>query len=294
MKIHHLNCISSCPLGGHLMDGVSPSSLQRGHLCNHTLLIETSRSLILVDTGFGLRDVQDPESRLSGFFLKMLKPEFRESLTAIRQIEALGFQASDVRDIILTHLDFDHAGGLDDFPEARVHMLDAEKRYAEMQKTWLDRQRFRPQQWNFKQNWITYPSASAGENFFGFQKVKVIEDLSEDIALIPLIGHTWGHAGVAIKNGHHWVLNAGDAYFYRDEMDFANPWCTPGLEFYQTMMEKSRPQRLENQQRLRDLKKANSSIDIFCSHDPIEFELRESKRLIQEAPRLSVNPFDLI
>ena len=28
----------------------------------------------------------------------------------------------DVTDIVLTHLDFDHAGGLDDFPAATVHL----------------------------------------------------------------------------------------------------------------------------------------------------------------------------
>ena len=48
-----------------------------------------------------------------------------------------------MRHIVLTHLDFDHAGGLDDFPRAAVHMLAAEHEYAAQQKTWLDRQRFR-------------------------------------------------------------------------------------------------------------------------------------------------------
>ena len=44
----------------------------------------------------------------------------------MRQIQRLGFDPRDVRDIVLTHLDFDHAGGLCDFPEARVHLLGAE------------------------------------------------------------------------------------------------------------------------------------------------------------------------
>src|SRR5438045_5215062 len=40
MRIHHLNCISSCPLGGRLMDGRTRSIVARGQLCNHCLLIE--------------------------------------------------------------------------------------------------------------------------------------------------------------------------------------------------------------------------------------------------------------
>ncbi|MFP5407019.1 MAG: MBL fold metallo-hydrolase, partial [Gammaproteobacteria bacterium] len=115
MRIHHLNCISSCPLGGQLMDGRTRSIVKRGHLTCHCLLVECADSLVLVDTGFGLRDVADPKGRLSGFFLRLLSPEFREEMTAARQVERLGFKVSDVQHIVLTHLDFDHAGGLDDF-----------------------------------------------------------------------------------------------------------------------------------------------------------------------------------
>lgn len=138
MRVHHLNCISSCPLGGRLMDGRTPSVLKRGELCCHCLLIETNNELVLVDTGFGLRDVADPKSRLSTFFMALLSPDFRDEMTAVRQIEQLGFQAADVRHILLTHLDFDHAGGLDDFPNATIHMLQQERDYALTQKTWLE------------------------------------------------------------------------------------------------------------------------------------------------------------
>jgi hypothetical protein len=134
-RLHHLNCISSCPLGGRLMDGRTPSVLSRGSLCCHCLLMETPQGLVLVDTGFGLRDVANPRSRLSGFFLALLSPDFREEMTAVRQVKALGYRASDVRHIVLTHLDFDHAGGLDDFPEARVHLLAREHESAFRQST---------------------------------------------------------------------------------------------------------------------------------------------------------------
>src|SRR3954467_8505819 len=112
IKVHHLNCISTCPLGGRLMDGRSKTLLQRGSLTCHCMLVETDNKLALIDTGFGLQDVRNPESRLSKFFLEVVRPEFREEMTAIRQVERLGFDASDVTHILMTHLDFDHAGGL--------------------------------------------------------------------------------------------------------------------------------------------------------------------------------------
>jgi hypothetical protein len=44
---------------------------------------------------------------------------------------------------------------------------------------------------------------------------------------------------VAIETPQGWLLNAGDAYFHRHEMD-RHPHCTPGLAAYQRMMEVDR------------------------------------------------------
>ena len=90
---------------------------------------------------------------------------------------------------------------------------------------------------------------------------------------MPLAGHTLGHVGVAVQVGSRWLLQAGDAYFYHREMDLARPWCTPGLRFYQTMMEQDRRARLHNQERLRELKAERGvEVDIFSAHDLEEFE----------------------
>jgi glyoxylase-like metal-dependent hydrolase (beta-lactamase superfamily II) len=270
MRIHHINCISSCPLGGALMDGRTKGI--RGRLTCHCMLVETDRGLVLVDTGFGTRDVADPPSRLSKVFLKMLEPEFRMEMTALRQIEGMGFDPRDVRHIVISHLDFDHAGGLDDFPHATVHMMAAERDSAVAQKTTLDRMRYRPQQWSTRANWKTY-EASTGEDWFGFTRVRALDGVPPEILLIPLRGHTYGHAGIAIRGDDGWLLQAADAYFYHAEMDVERPRCTPGLRFYQTLMEKDRKARLWNQERLRDLKrKHGAEVRITSSHDPVEFE----------------------
>ncbi|HEY2020213.1 MBL fold metallo-hydrolase [Paraburkholderia sp.] len=286
MKVHHLNCISSCPLCGKLFNGHPDALLRRGHLACHCLLVESPDGLVLVDTGFGLRDVADPYSRLSKFFLLLLKPEFRREMTAIRQIERLGFRASDVRHIVMTHLDFDHAGGLDDFPDATVHMLATERDYAAKQKTWLDRQRFRPQQWSYQQMWQVH-SPRYGDRWEGFTQVCPVAQLANEIALIPLAGHTYGHAGVAVRRDGGWLLLAGDAYFDKRELDPVNPRCAPGLRFYQWMLEKDRDARLQNQQRLRDLtQRAGAAVTVCCSHDVDEFERLAGRSAALPAERL--------
>ncbi|MDQ3337128.1 MAG: MBL fold metallo-hydrolase [Myxococcota bacterium] len=270
MRVHHLNCISSCPLGGRLMDGRSTGL--RGQLACRCVLVETSAGLVLVDTGYGLRDVAAPLERLSRFFLRLLDPNFKEELTAVRQIEALGFSPRDVRHIVLTHLDFDHAGGLDDFPEATVHMMLSEAEDAASQRSWLDRQRFRPRQWvGSVDRWVGYDGG--GEPWYGFNCVRDLRGVPPEILMVPLVGHTLGHAGIAIEQEQGWLFVAGDAYFCHSELD-ENPRCTPGLRFYQWLMEKDRQSRLANQQRLRALVRDHGGeVRVICSHDPRELEL---------------------
>ena len=91
--------------------------------------------------------------------------------------------------------------------------------------------------------------------------------------MVPLKGHTWGHAGVAVQDSHGWLLHAGDAYFYRDEVRRPDRRCTPGLRGYQTMMEVDRAARLTNQDRLRALSlDRQAGVRMICAHDVVEFE----------------------
>lgn len=257
-----------CPVGGALFDGFSRGLTAR--LVCHCLLIETNQGLVLIDTGFGLRDVHSPYSRLSPFFIHFNGIRFDRKYTAIAQIEQLGFSARDVRHIVLTHLDFDHAGGLEDFPDATVHVMQREAEAVRDREGFIASQRYRPQQWDEVQAWKYY--AAGGEPWFGFEAVRDLDGLPPEILLIPLAGHTRGHAGIAIKTADGWLLHAGDAYFYRHEMD-AQPSCTPGMKAYQWMMEVDREARLYNQDRLRRLAGDRSNgVTLFCSHDAIELE----------------------
>lgn len=279
MRIHHLNCISTCPIGGRLMDGRTHGLLRRARLCCHCLLIETAHGLVLVDTGFGTGDVARPQQRLSLFFRGLLAPDLRASMTALGQIQALGWSPADVRHIVLTHLDFDHAGGIDDFPDAVVHVMADEMDVAGDRTGWLRRQRFRPQQWARDGGWRLHRQA-AGETWLGLPCVRALEGLPPEILMVPLPGHTLGHAGVAIQSGGRWHLLAGDAYFHQDELALDRRRCPPGLRAYQWMMEQDRAQRQASLERVRDLRglHASGQLEIFCSHDVAEFERVAARR----------------
>ncbi|MFK0023778.1 MBL fold metallo-hydrolase [Streptomyces sp. NPDC090798] len=93
----------------------------------HCLLVETDRDgLVLVDSGIGTQDVARPEESLGPGFLGRAQPVLDLAETALHQVTALGFRPEDVRHVVLGHLHLDHAGGLPDFPWARVHLSEAE------------------------------------------------------------------------------------------------------------------------------------------------------------------------
>lgn len=278
MRIHHLNCGTCCPLGGRLFDGSSDGA--HAHLVCHCLLVESSDGLVLIDTGYGLRDVEQPHRRLSEFFLKLNNVQLRREETAAARVRGLGFDPADVRHIVLTHLDFDHAGGIEDFPNALLHVTAREKEVADERRggAFVSRKRYRPQQWDEADRWALYP-LGGGERWFGFDAVRDLKGLPPEILLIPLAGHTWGHAGVAIReDSGGWLFYAGDAYFYRGEVGAQSPECPPGLRGYQAMMEVDRRARLANQAKVRRLSIDHAEeVRMFCAHDAVEFELLADK-----------------
>lgn len=283
MRIHHLNCGTMCPYGGQLMGRPEPG-LGPAPLTCHCLLIESEQGLVLVDTGLGMRDITAPVPRLSRFFTALLRPRFDPEEAAVRQIERLGLSPADVRHIVLTHLDFDHAGGLTDFPQARVHLLASELTAARGRATPIQRGRYRPPQWPPEASWV--PHDVGGEPWFGFDAVRAVPGLPPEILLVPLVGHTLGHTGVAVDTGAGWLLHCGDAYFFRDEMNPDDPRCPAGLRMYQTMMEQDREARHHNQRRLRALVKQHGhEVRVLCAHDPVEYQTWSGRTPTTEGDR---------
>lgn len=110
MKIHVLNT-GFFKLDGGAMFGVVPKSIwnklnpaDENNLCTwamRCLLVEDGDRLILVDTGIGNKQ----DAKFYGhYFLDQVKP-------IDELLSSKGLSASDVTDVFLTHLHFDHCGG---------------------------------------------------------------------------------------------------------------------------------------------------------------------------------------
>jgi glyoxylase-like metal-dependent hydrolase (beta-lactamase superfamily II) len=268
MRIHHLTAATLCPLSAQLVNGAG-GLLSPGHLVCHCWLIEASDGLILVDTGIGTADLADVRGRMGAWFAALVRPSVDPACTALARVKQLGFEPRDVRHIVPTHLDLDHAGGLPDFPWATVHCHRDEHAAALAPRTLKDRERYRPQHFVHGPKWDL--RGDEGEGWFGFTGVRAL-DGRDDVLLIPLFGHTRGHCGVAVKTRRGWSLHAGDAYFHHGEME-APPRCTPALAAFQRIVVTDNRQRLENQQRLRELVAAQrDEVEVHSAHCPVEFE----------------------
>lgn len=256
-----------CPIGRRLINGHG-GWLAPARICCHCLLIEGRDGLILVDTGMGTADVARPSRLGLGFNLAM-RPRLIMEETALHQIRALGFDPKDVQHIVPTHLDLDHASGLGDFPDAQVHVFEPEYDAAMSRRTLQEKSRYLPAQWAHGPKWVRHQVQ--GGRWMGFDAMHALPGTQDEVLLVPLVGHTHGHCGIAVKGDGGWLLHCGDAYFFRGETD-AIPQCPPGLKLFQSLVQMNKTARLANQQRLRDLKREHGrEVTLFCAHDPIEF-----------------------
>lgn len=256
LKVHHINCATMCPIGC--------SFLGRERFVCHCLVVETDEGLVLVDTGLGMKDVTG-EHKVPFSFSKTLRPSLLEEETAVERIRKLGFEPDDVRHIVATHLDIDHAGGLPDFPNAAVHVHRQEKQAALTPDDFHEKMRYQTEQFDHGPDWRVYEPD--GEEWFGLEAVRDLDGLPPEILLIPLHGHSHGHSGVAVESEGGWLLHAGDAYFHHDEMSGEGSWL---IKAFQKQLAVDEAARVRNQGRLRGLAQRDD-VDVFCAHDDHEF-----------------------
>lgn len=267
MRVHHLNCGTMCPRGGRLLGGEG-GPLATARLVAHCLLIEAGGELVLVDTGFGTEDIARPK-RLPQPFRALARPQPGPEEAAVRQVAALGLDPRDVRHIVATHLDVDHAGGLGDFPAAEVHVFSSELAIAQSPPL-RERGRYLQAHWAHGPRWVEH--AVNGDDWFGFESVRVLPGLDAEVVLVPLLGHSAGHTGAAVRTGEGWLLHCGDAYFHHGQVQ-TPPSCPPGLRAFQAVTGHDNATRHRNEERLRELaRRHGAEVRLMCSHDVSEFD----------------------
>jgi glyoxylase-like metal-dependent hydrolase (beta-lactamase superfamily II) len=120
--------------------------------------------------------------------------------TPAEHLDELGYDTSDVDHIVMTHLHVDHAGNLDQFSDAEIHVHKNELRYA----WWPD-----PPQTQF---YLDGDLAVLQEPDTKVTEVSGRTDLLGDgsIEIIPTPGHTPGHQSIKVELDDQTVILGGD------------------------------------------------------------------------------------
>jgi glyoxylase-like metal-dependent hydrolase (beta-lactamase superfamily II) len=192
-------------LNGFTCNARVPPHWRTGTLC---LLVETDYGPVLVDTGLGREDYVHKPVILRTFEV-VTKVPLHPDEAAVRQIISRGYHEQDVRHIVLTHMHFDHCGGLPDFPQATVHVHRREiEAFNGRRRRWADLGYVRR---HTAHQPTIVPYETAGERWFDLPAARL--PFEPEMWLVPLFGHTRGHCGVALHLGpsEGWLLHVGDA-----------------------------------------------------------------------------------
>jgi glyoxylase-like metal-dependent hydrolase (beta-lactamase superfamily II) len=230
-------------------------------------LLERSDGLILVDTGLGTVTVRNPAEFPGIFYTMALSFRIREGEEAISRVKSLGYHATDVKHIILTHLHMDHVGGLGDFPDAEVHVTrqgyNTMNEQAGKFMSFFHSGAFKHSpKWQFNE--------LDEKPFLGFpQSLDLFGD--GNVVMVGTPGHTAGHIGVAITLKNEIFLHLGDAALFEDQ--FRNPSVVAiGAKIFRWKANSTPIKEMTSQKQIAAACGNIMGLHTICSHDAWTFE----------------------
>jgi glyoxylase-like metal-dependent hydrolase (beta-lactamase superfamily II) len=191
------------------------------------LLEHPSAGLVLVDTGFHRSVAAGPASeraRNLGPIGRVLSRglQMRPEQTVVEQLRALGLDPRDVPLVVMTHLHFDHASALCDFPDATVLLARDEWDAATGRRAAL--RGYSRAQIDPRPSYRTVDFAAAGTPYESFERaVDVFGDGS--LKLVSTPGHSAGHLSlIARLSGREAMLTGDAAYTLGTLRGDERPW----------------------------------------------------------------------
>ena len=181
----------------------------------------------------------------------MAKKRGREFLRSpVHGLKLLGVDTAAVRDLIVTHLHYDHIGNFDLFPNARFHLQDQEMAFATGRYM---AQSFFSHSYELEEIVAMLRNVYAGRVSFHDGDIELVDGLS----LHHIGGHTKGLQVVRVWTRAGWLVLASDACHYRANMAEGRPFP---IVFDVAQM-------VDGWQRMREL--ADDPRLIVPGHDPL-------------------------
>lgn len=200
----------------------------RGTLPVLSCLVEHPDGLVLFDTGLH-PDLTHDTSRL-GPLARSFGLDFTDDDTVAAKLESVGVRPSDVTHTVVSHLHFDHAGGLACLPDTRL-VVQASEWAAGADPKQIERGIYQPDDYDLGHD---------------RQEIDGHHDLFGDGAVrcLPTPGHTVGHQSLVVELPSGPVVMCGDCVYTEQLLDEMR---TPGFGH-------DRDEQMRSMQTLRELR----------------------------------------
>jgi len=166
-------------------------------------VIRNEARTLVVDTGF---DHAEGEKR--GRVIERLP---REGLAM------LGVDAAQVENVVITHMHYDHAGTLDDFPKARFHVQELEMGYTTGRHMCME-----PLKHAYSADHVCTLVRRLFEGRVAFHAGE--GEVAPGVTVHHIGGHTMGMQSVRVKTKRGWVVLASDASHFYENMERTAPF----------------------------------------------------------------------
>jgi N-acyl homoserine lactone hydrolase len=168
-----------------------------------SFLLEHEGSRVLFDTGAHPDFITDPTTRLGpaaeSYEIVMGKGDDIVSCLALVDVKP-----SDIEHVVQSHLHYDHAGGLEFFPESTIYVGDKERAFAYDPPVY--QREFVRKDFDYPLNW---KELGGEHDIFG----------DGSVVIFPTPGHTPGHQSLLVKLDSGAYILAGDAAYDREKME---------------------------------------------------------------------------
>ncbi|MFN8113843.1 MAG: N-acyl homoserine lactonase family protein [Solirubrobacterales bacterium] len=173
---------------------------------------------VLVDTGFHGSVAAKPAANLGSLTARFAKPRIEPGRDIPSQLRERGIDEDDLRMVVMTHLHFDHASGIAEYPNATFVVSNAEWEAATTDPRPFLRG-YRPAHYDYLFDYRTIDFDGPGvASYASFGRTfDLFGDGSVRLAYTP--GHSAGHCSVVCRLSDRDLVIAGDAIYLSSQLE---------------------------------------------------------------------------